>query len=199
MPWRHTVKLIVDLDGVVFNFTESLKHYLVDGLGVDPARLKDTTTWDFYKDDWGYELEEYLELCHEGVDAGYVFRLGPTWEGAVEGLHRLKERGHDIIYATDRSLGTRSPQNTIDWLNDHAIGNGFMTGIMFTADKTLIHGDILIEDRDKNYLAVEAAGNALPVMMTRPWNLHVEDARRVNNWEEFVELVDYKSRLLEPV
>lgn len=193
------MRLIVDLDGVVFNFTESLKHYLVDALGVDPERLKDTTCWNFFKDDWGYELEEYLQFCHDGVDAGYVFRQGPTWEGAIEGLHSLKSRGHEIVYATDRSFGSRSPQNTIEWLNEHGVGSGFMHGILFSADKTLIHGDILIEDRDKNYLEVEEAGNALPVMMTRPWNLHVENARRVESWPEFVDLVDFKAGILETV
>lgn len=187
-----SLKIIVDLDGVVFNFTESLKMYLVDHRGFDPARLADTTTWDFYKDDWGLTLDEYLKLCHDGVNDQVVFRQGPTWPGAVEGIHKLQRRGHTIHIATDRSFGSRSPQNTTDWLEEQGIT---YESITFGPDKTLIHADLIIEDRDKNYIAVEQAGNATPVLITRPWNVDLVGARRVSNWEEFVDFVDRWERL----
>lgn len=181
------MKILVDLDGVVFNFVESLKLYLVDVLGEDPARLGKTTSWNFFADNWGYTFDEFNRFCNDGVDAGYVFRQGPTWEGAVEGVHALHHRGHSVHFVTDRSFGTKSPQNTIDWLGDHALEYDSIT---FSADKTLIHGDLFIEDRDKNYISIEQAGNATPVLLTRPWNEDLVGARRVETWPEFISFVD---------
>lgn len=181
------MKVIVDLDGVVFNFTESLRLYLIEHEGYDPSRLGDVKTWNFFADNWGMTLEQYMDACHAGVDAGVIFRHGPSWEGSIEGVNGLKDRGHSVHILTDRSFGSLSPQNTIAWLKENGVP---FDSICFSADKTIMHADLMIEDRDKNYLAVEKAGNAVPVLITRPWNEHVVGARRVNTWPEFLELVD---------
>lgn len=181
------MRVIVDLDGVVFNFTDSLRLYLVQHCGRYEHELPDAKVWDFFIDQWGMTVEEFLDHCNAGVDAGVIFRQGPSWPGAVEGVQALKDRGHSVHILTDRSFGNLSPQNTIEWLKENEVPFDTIT---FSADKTILQADLLIEDRDRNYLAVEAAGNATPVLMTRPWNLDLVGARRVSDWPEFLELVD---------
>lgn len=181
------MKVIVDLDGVVFNFTDSLRLYLVQHCGRMEHELPDAEVWNFFMDQWGMTLEEFTDHCNKGVDAGVIFRQGPAWPGSIEGVNALKSRGHSVHIVTDRSFGNLSPQNTIEWLKENGVPYDTIT---FSSDKTIVQADLLIEDRDKNYLAVEQAGNAVPVLMTRPWNLDLVGARRVNDWSEFLEFVD---------
>ena len=182
-----SLKLIIDLDGVVFNFTESLKLYLVEHCGRMDHELPDAKVWNFFIDQWGMTLEEFTDACDRGVDAGVIFRQGPAWPGAVEGINALKGDGHTIHVVTDRSFGQKSPQNTIEWLNENDIP---FDSISFSPDKTIVQGDLLIEDRDRNYVAVEQAKSATPVLMTRPWNIDLVGARRVSDWPEFLLFVE---------
>jgi len=186
------MRLAVDLDGVVFDFVSNLRNYLVDHHGRIEHELPDAETWDFFVDQWGITLDQFLEICAEGVDAGVIFRQGEPLPGARDAINRLRANGHTIHFVTDRRFGAKSPHNTYDWLAEYDIG---YDSLSFSHDKTIIDADILIEDRDRNYLAVEAHGKVIPVLMTRPWNLDLVGARRVADWAEFEAFVARQKEL----
>lgn len=179
-----------DLDGVCYNFADSLRRYLINAGIRTEAEIPtgETKRWNFYED-WGFTLEEFLQHCHDGADAGYIF-TGPTRPGAVEAMNTLHDAGHKIFIVTDRAFGSHpgiSKLNTFDWLE----GNGFRYhSVTFSADKTVIPTDVFIDDKLENYDALDATGTEV-YLLNRPWNMHVlpDDRRRIDSLEEFVRIV----------
>lgn len=179
-----------DLDGVGFNFGDSCHRYLIatgqghlwkSGPTPDPF-------WDWYKD-WGWTTEQFLEFCHAGADAGYIFS-GPVREGFVETVDRVVEMGHEVIIITDRSFGRTpsvSERLTVDWLHDHNI---WYDELVFSPDKTVVPTDLFVEDKLTNYDALVAAGTKA-YLLNRPWNVvDGGDARnRINHIEEYGDAV----------
>ena len=186
------MKVGVDLDGVVYDFVGSLKNYLVMVGWKTPEEIPPATSWTFYKD-WGLTTDEFLDVCADGVDQGFIFRLGPPLPGAVGGMERLQNAGHTLHIVTNRSFGSHSVSNTEAWLHDYHIPFDSLT---FSDDKTLVRTDVFIDDYVKNYDELEAA-NVRSVLFDQPWNRDADKALRVHNWGEFTQLVkvlDHSSR-----
>src|SRR5690349_15369845 len=108
----------IDLDGVVYNFHDSLREFLVQEAGYDPAELPDPVRWEFHGD-WGLTLESWLTACHMGVDAGIVFAYGEPHAGSKDAFDLLRLGGHTIHIVTDRTFGAPglAAKATVSWLH----------------------------------------------------------------------------------
>lgn len=159
----------VDLDGVLFDFAHSLHRYLVS-IGHEVPEydvVKEVDKWEFYED-WQLSVTDFLKHCHDGVDAGYVFR-GPVRPGSKEALDRIKAAGHEIHIVTDRSFGSKpynSERATYDWLEEHGLP---FNSVTFSPDKTVVPTDCFVEDKIANYDALKLSG-VDAYLITRPWN-----------------------------
>lgn len=181
----------VDLDGVLYNFGDSVKRYL-DHIGqghIWKSGPTPTPFWDFYKD-WGWTGKEFVELCNAGADAGFIF-TGPMREHAKISMDRLANAGHYIIIITDRGFGSTpevSHKNTVNWLQWHNI---YYDELVFSADKTCRPTDVFVEDKIENYDALLQAGTK-PFLINRAWNVvDGGDARnRINCVCEFADAVE---------
>lgn len=172
----------IDLDGVCYDFVESLRHYLITHEDFIHEELPETTTWNFFEDNWNMDLETYLEHFRNGVDAGVVFLHGPPHDGCKETLEKFMEDGDSLNIVTHRrSAGQRPVHNTIDWLQREEIP---FTNLTFAKDKTVVRNDVFIEDNVDNFLDLEAAG-VRAYIMDRPWNQHLDTPYRVYGWEDF--------------
>lgn len=159
-----------DLDGVLFNFGQSVKDYLEATGQAHLWKSGPTPTpyWDWYKD-WKWTTPQFLDFCNEGVDAGYIFR-GNVRDNAVEAVQRVKDAGHEIIVITDRSFGTTpavSEQATLEWWKEYKFPE--FDEIHFSPDKTCVPTDVFVEDKVSNYTALWKAGTPC-FLVTRPWN-----------------------------
>lgn len=175
------LKIGVDLDGVVYNFTDSLREFLVTKKGFNPESLPASTCWDFYSEDWGLTLEEYLTYCNEGVDAEVVFLHGKPTKDAKKVLDWFKDDGHTIHIVTHRTFGQKSATNTEAWLKREGIPYDTLT---FAKDKTVVPVDVFIEDNADNYDALVAAGVDV-VLLDQPWNKYATHANRIYSWNMF--------------
>lgn len=181
------MRIGIDLDGVCFDFAASLRHWLVTKHGADPDSLPEPLVWDFFKDQWQLTSTEFLAHCAEGVDGGVVFRHGDPFPDTVQALNALRQMGHTLHIVTHRTFGNRSVQNTSEWLTEHGLPYDTLT---FSEDKTLLRLDAFIEDNAENYLALDAAG-VRSFLIDRPWNHHLESARRVHSWWDFVREIEF--------
>lgn len=179
-----TLDIGIDLDGVCYDFADSLRRFLHQHEGRPLETMPPTNCWHFYEEQWDLPLEEFLSACDRGVDAGVVFRTGDPHPFTVASLQWLNDIGHRLHIITDRSFGTRSQENTREWLAEYEIP---FTTLTFSADKTCQPTDIMIDDRPKNYDEILAAGGN-PVLMHRPWNAD-HPGRRVFGWHQFVDEV----------
>jgi FMN phosphatase YigB (HAD superfamily) len=185
----------IDLDGVCYDFAGSVWRYLSD-IGHTSAEIaskngnpSDPDIWDFYKK-WGMDLDDFLKHVHEGVDKGHIFR-GPCRLGVKESLNLLLKNGHTIVIVTDRSQGS-TPESaksaTKHWLLEHELP---YHELHFSVDKTGFDTEYFVEDRIKNYDALEAAG-VKTYLVDRPWNQEKDDRRRVDGIRHFVEKIIFQ-------
>lgn len=182
----------IDLDGVCYDFGASLAEFLVGHRGWDPAKCSAPRRWEFYED-WGLTLPEFMNTCHDGVDAGVVFAYGEPFPGTRDALDRIRESGHTLHVATDRRFGTadHAVLLTLRWLAEHELPYDTIT---FAADKTLLRVDYMIEDKLENYDALVETG-CWAYLLDRPWNQAVQGwpgstARmRVDSLGEFADVV----------
>lgn len=188
----RTLNVGVDLDGVVYDFTNSLKAYLIAERGYTAEQLPGgchddpSATWMFFKDNWGLTSDQFLEYCDAGTDAGYIFTIGDPFPGAVASMNRLRKAGHGIHIVTNRSFGTRSHHNTSDWLTKHEVP---FDSLIFARDKRIIRPDIFIDDYERNFEELWSVG-VETWLLDRPWNRHIETPYRVKDWLAFEQQVN---------
>lgn len=184
-----------DLDGVLYNFGDSVKRYLEHtGQGhVWKSGPTPKPYWDFYKD-WGWTGKEFVNMCNEGADAGFIF-CGPARHNASRAVNAIKDMGHEVVIITDRQFGSTpfvSHKNTLNWLAKHNIP---FDEIYFSADKTCVPTDMFIEDKLENYDALDAAGVEV-YLVNRAWNFVDEDEdnrRRIRHVMDYVKAVEQRT------
>lgn len=191
-----TLRVGFDLDGVLYNFGDSVRRYLeFTGQGhIWKSGPTPKAYWDFYKD-WGWTGKQFVEFCNEGADAGFIF-TGPARPGAAEAVNAIRDMGHSIHIVTDRSFGSCpsvSHSNTSQWLKEHGIPYDSLT---FTADKTIVNVDTMIEDKLENYDALEKAG-VRTYLINRAWNENPypsiaasDGRRRIDELAEYVQAIE---------
>lgn len=180
-----------DVDGVGFNFGDSCRRYL-EYIGQGHVWKSGPTPepyWDFYKD-WGWTSAEFVDFCHAGADAGFIFS-GPIREGYKEAIDRVASMGHEIIIATDRTFGSSpkvSQSLTVEWFKQHRIR---YDELHFTAVKSDANCDFFIEDKLENYDELTAKG-CKAFLLNRPWNRVEGDARnRIDTIEEYADAIEH--------
>lgn len=176
------------MDGVVFDFGRSFKEYMLwSGLRTE-QQCTEVLKMDFYLD-WEISHEEFKTYCHAGVDAGIVFFHGEPFPDARESMEALKRQGHRLHIITDRTFGTNNHSEVLtkEWLEKYEIPYDSLT---FSADKTIVITDIMLDDKIENYLDLKEAG-CYAVLYDRPWNQPKNGEVRVGSFKEFVNMVGY--------
>ena len=184
----------IDLDGVCFDFAASLLRYALHEGYEFPEGFHahgEPKEWAFYEG-WGLSLEEFLQMCHDGADAGFVFS-GPVRPGVKDAFDIIRDLGHEIIIITDRAFGTDpsvSQELTRNWLAEHGLT---YDELHFSGDKTIVPTDFFIEDKLSNYDALAAAGVEV-YLVDRPWNQvdETDARRRVDGIREYARILDQK-------
>lgn len=179
-----------DSDGVLDTFGDGVHEALIArGLGhLWKSGPTPKATWNFFEE-WGWTFPQFKELVDWGVDEGYIFS-GHWRPGAIEAVGRVARMGHEIIIITDRSWGSdprNSQRNTIDAFQRAGIE---YDELHFTADKTSVHVDTMVEDRLENYDALILHG--VPTwLINRSWNeIEGGDARnRINSVKDYADAI----------
>lgn len=122
------------------------------------------------------------EICHT---AGFIRNLPPI-PGGIEAVKAMLAGGHDVRFCTSHLSGyDYCLLEKYQWI-DAYFGAEAVNRIIFTRDKTLIRGDILIDDKP------EITGNTTPtwehIVYDRPHNRHITNKRRLtwDNWRDVV-------------
>lgn len=189
------MRVQLDLDGVFFNYGDSLKRYM-DHVGIGHLWKSGPTEkpiWSFYEE-WGMSLDEFIKLNDDAADAGFLF-TGPMRDGAKEAWDRIVGTGANIVIATDRSFGTTpksSERNTMAWLEEH---NLYYDELWFTKDKTTPWANIAVDDKVSNVQELVAAG-ITTYMPSRPWNEDFEFDNRIDSVLDFAEIVENLSIMI---
>jgi 5'(3')-deoxyribonucleotidase len=141
--------IIVDVDGVVANFTSPLLQRLASKFG-GVLEECDIATWDFIRETLPPEQRSYA-LHVIMADPTFWLDL-PRIPGALEGIEALINAGHHIIWATSPYYGCHSwVDYRLQWLRrefGHAIeAEGSNFEFHFATIKFRIAADVIIDDK----------------------------------------------------
>jgi 5'-nucleotidase len=164
------------MDGVIADWKGGIEFNLM-GTGEDLSIL-DWTRWEGVRVDAGPEASALVARAM--ATPGFYWHLEPI-EGAVEALRAL-DRHHDVwLCSTPDSTNPSCASDKLDWA-EHHLGAIWRKRVILTHDKTLVRGDILIDDKP------EVTGDADPewvhVLFDQPYNQHVEGKAVISQWRD---------------
>jgi len=183
--------LAIDLDGVVYPFTETLARHIHRRTGKPMEEMTAPVQWEFWEQ-WGLSKDEWLGHFNDYVHAG-GFLLGRPLPGAVETLQALDKQGHTIHILTARGCHWASSpefrravkQHTIRFLEIYQIPHD---SLLFSAHKEIINADIFLDDCQAHLEDIARAGKraiAFDQLHNRSFK-----GERVTDWAEFYDVVE---------
>lgn len=178
MAYKNTyrkLKVICDADDVLMSCNEYALHLLSTATG-NKYDLSEITDWGIL----GKEVDRRMDY----FNTDFFYNTQPALNGARKFLISLMEKA-DVFIATavaPEHMGERIAKIQElfpEFPVDH---------IIMGKRKDLLHGDIMLDDKIDNLL--ESNCN-LPVLFRQPWNQSASGICCVDNYDDFLTLVDF--------
>lgn len=170
--------VLVDMDGVMCKWQDMYdallrKHY--PHIPVFPfdqvTRFK---TQSFYADEYRAEIAEMMNM------PGFYRDLEPM-DGSVQALHTMKEAGIDVFLCTAPYVTHKTcASEKMEWVEQH-LGSAWLNRTIITSDKTLVRGDVLIDDKPNIKGAMTPTWKH--IVFDAPYNRGIEP--RLDDWNEW--------------
>ncbi|MBI4447700.1 5'-3'-deoxyribonucleotidase [Candidatus Woesearchaeota archaeon] len=179
------MRILVDMDDVIADFDKEL----LDRWKIkypDKIQLKPEEITDFYiADMFPKELKPLVEDVYHAP--GFIKSL-PPMEGALEALLEMEKAVKEVFICTSPLTNYKNcVREKYEWVEQH-LNSNWVKKIILTKDKTIVRGDILIDDKP------EIRGVEIPswehIIYDRPYNRHITNKRRLTwqNWKEILKL-----------
>lgn len=176
--------ILVDMDEVLADFeAKFLEDWKKKFPGHPHIPLDKRKTFNI-QDDYPSKFKKEVEGIFSAPE--FFKNLNPIF-GGKEALIKMQELGHDVFICTSPiSQYENCVLEKYHWVEKN-LGFEWTKKIIMTKDKTLVFGDILIDDK------LEYIGIKKPawkhVLFDAPYNRHVKARLRItwNNWEKILE------------
>lgn len=126
---------------------------------------------------------DYGDVSHIIRAPGFVRGLRPV-PGALEAVSELSRNHEVFICSSPLHPVHQSSREKLEWVAEH-LGEEWLRRVILTKDKTLVKGDILIDDKPEITGAVQPEWEH--VVFDQPYNRHVQ-GRRIN-WQDWRQLL----------
>lgn len=135
--------ILVDMDNVLANFDAGHVDACIRA-GYDKTHHGvGRATWDMLENFAPEVVKKVERLWHE---PGYFRTLEPL-DGAVYGVKRLVQAGHEVFICTAPLRDHKTvAREKLEWVEEH-FGRDLVSRVIITRDKTMVHGDYLIDDK----------------------------------------------------
>ena len=212
------MRIGLDLDGCFYNLPEGLRQTLIE-LKVYPEKnsshFPNPLVWDFMTLQWGMTMEEYKLVYNEYPHKIFSYGGAPkAYKKQI--LAELQNRGHELIFITNRVIADKSDHKitshrlerateaTMRWFRVHRVPHD---EVIVDVDKVahMDKVDIYLDDSADNLAAIEKANDSVKtVLYSRPYNDYAHDNyRTVDSIWDFYHLVleeeNEDSASVEPV
>lgn len=178
------LRLGIDLDGVVANFTKGWMGFYNAQYGTQLV-VEDSVAWNGLIELTHFRnMKEFWDWASD-LDGKSVFWHLETFPGAIKALNALAGEGHHIAILTTKP--DFAVHDTLEWLARHRLPS---TEIHILEDKWRVDCDIYLDDSPHVLPRLVAHRPERTVCRyIRPWNGPVEGARDVRDFEDFREVV----------
>lgn len=170
-------RIFVDVDAVVIDIHSAwLSLYnqdYDDSLSVDQI-----TDWDmtkFVKPECGKDIYKYLPMES-------LYDTALAVDGAISSIHWLRQHDYDVRFLTS---GVQPAK--IMWLGNRGLLISehflFSPDVIVAHDKSIVKGDILIDDNLKNCENFQGKS----ILFAQPWNNVVSPFFRADGWPDVIQ------------
>lgn len=179
------MRIGLDLDGVVANFTAGWMRFYNEQFGTS-LQVADSTDWgDLVNLTHFGDIDEFWKWSSD-LDGHSVFWHLDPFPGAVEAVQDLADAGHEIIVLTTKP--EFAVEDAHDWISRHDLP---AREIHILEDKWRVPCEVYLDDGPHILPALVARRPEAKVCRyVRPWNVPVDGAVDVTNFEEFQQVVD---------
>ena len=185
MPIVAPMRLGIDLDGVVANFTQGWMEFYNRQFGTELV-VADSRRWNDLVDLTHFaDIGEFWKWSSD-LDGRSVFWHLEPFPGAVEAVRDLAEAGHDIVIVTTKPKFAVG--DTHAWIELHEIP---AVEVHILEDKWQVPCDVYLDDGPHVLPGLVANRPESTVCRyVRPWNRPLPGAVDVSDFDEFREVVD---------
>lgn len=179
------MNILIDMDGVIADFEG---EFLTRWRANHPEKIyipHEERKGFYVSQQYPEEYRDFVEEIY--LSPGFYQEL-PVMEGAIEALNYLVEKGHNVKICTSPMLPKfeNCVLEKYNWMLKH-FGNSWVERMILTKDKTMVRGDILIDDMP------EIKGSLSPlwehVLYNQHYNKDIEHKRRLT-WQNFKEVLN---------
>ncbi len=174
--------ILIDQDGVLANYTKAHLRAIAREFPELPRLHESEIT------NWNTE-EHFPESYRSRIDAlalrpGFFLNLEPI-PGAIEALEKMLLHGHDPrICTAPKKVFEHCVAEKFAWVKKY-LGQRFVERIVMTRDKTLVHGDFLIDDKPSVTGGIAPAWTH--VLYDQPYNRTIDRTRLT--WANYQEVL----------
>jgi len=179
------MRIGVDLDGVVANFTKGWTEYYEEEFGKKILE-EDITSWGLseplthFKEDMGFWK------WAKDINGSSIFRNLEVYEDSVETLNELSKSGHEIVILSSKPWW--SIHDTLIWLGENKIPT---KEIHFIEDKWTIDCEVYIDDAPyqlENFK--EKVPDKKIIRYVRTYNKPIDGVLDIHSWNELIPLLN---------
>lgn len=175
--------ILVDMDNTLAEFDKGLLKIWRSQYPDEPyVALEDRKSFHPHKDYPERLHQKIHDICHS---KNFILDLEPA-PGGIAAVHAMLSAGHDVRFCTSYLIDYEfCITEKYAWIEKH-FSPDFIEKIVITREKTLIRGDILIDDKP------DITGILSPswehILYDRPHNRTVVDKRRITwqNWRDIL-------------
>lgn len=176
------MRILVDMDGVLVDyeqgFLDEWRKQHPEKVFVPIGKKK-----SFYHED--VYPEEFSDFVRAIPLTPHFYGGLKPMPGAVEAIKEIADLGHEVFICTSPSVTSNTcVQNKFDWVGEH-LGKEWKHKIVLTKDKTIVNGDVLIDDKPR-IDGIEGRPSWEHVLYDQPYNRWLKRVKRLTweNWRE---------------
>ena len=171
-------RILVDVDCVVADLMPEWLGFYNEEYE-DQVKVEDIKSWGlevYVKPECGTEIYRYLKLP-------YLYDNVQPIDGALSSVQWLRHRGYDVVFVT-----SGIHEGKAKWLDRYGfllsrLDYQYAPDLVFAHDKSLIKGDIMIDDNVKNLHTFQGKS----ILFGQPWNDDNNGYFRAYNWPDVIQ------------
>lgn len=171
------MRILVDMDGVVVDWAAGMK------IAMRSPEFLDWSRWEILATD---ATDEHRAAFAQALRSPRFYRWLTPIDGAVDALRAMSDEHEVFLCSTPDSSNRTCASDKIQWTRA-VLGREWMPRVILTHDKTMVHGDVLIDDKP------QVTGAMTPtwehILFDQPYNRDVLDRRRITRWSEWAEVL----------
>ena len=174
--------ILLDQDGVVADFERGFLACWQERFPNRPHIALDQRTTFYPRDQYPQEFRD--DIAQLVAEEGFYLNLPPI-EGAIIGVNQMIDSGHKVFICTSPLLAyIYCVPEKYSWVERY-FGVEMVKNIIVAKDKTLIHGDFLVDDRPEISGVTHATWEH--IVFDQPFNRHVLNRRiQWDNWQSIL-------------